>query len=442
MKKKLLLWFFVLVLLSSFAYASLTDDLYLYYAFDDSANDNSTNARNGNLNSGSYSATSILGKSVQLTSQANFFTLNTTTFPKTGSNSFCGWLYPTATNVYWDYSNNAGTNSVSLTINSGVSADKVGLYDGTWRNWNYVIPTNSWNHVCWVTYGGTDIELFINGTSKGNITYTGTLDITGDGTEDGHTISTNNLGHYLGYTDEMGYWNRSLTSTEINQLYNNGTGLAYPLSVGGGGTNFTVYAFNASNNQSLTIFNATINGTFYETSNGSIITPILNTTGYLVNITVRALGFNDNETINWNVSTNYNASMEETPSRVQPGAEFFNGTRFYFNPNASYYDWSTETLTQHNISAENQTIMGGLINITLNETNYNVWMNITYNYSNSNVHPVYCGNTSDRSDAFQIEGKTELFNGTNTSQTWRCWCDYINATQGFGFFYEINATVI
>ena len=33
---------------------------------------------------------------------------------------------------------------------------------------------------------------------------------------------------WIGDTDEVGIWNRSLTPSEINQLYNNGTGFAYP----------------------------------------------------------------------------------------------------------------------------------------------------------------------------------------------------------------------
>jgi hypothetical protein len=35
--------------------------------------------------------------------------------------------------------------------------------------------------------------------------------------------------YFYGMVDEMGFWNRSLSSTEITQLYNNGAGVSYPL---------------------------------------------------------------------------------------------------------------------------------------------------------------------------------------------------------------------
>lgn len=37
--------------------------------------------------------------------------------------------------------------------------------------------------------------------------------------------------YYLGAIDELGYWNRRISETEISQLYNGGSGLPYPLTV-------------------------------------------------------------------------------------------------------------------------------------------------------------------------------------------------------------------
>lgn len=43
------------------------------------------------------------------------------------------------------------------------------------------------------------------------------------------------LGRWFdGVIDEVGLWDRALSSTEVSDLYNGGAGLAYPLSVGGG----------------------------------------------------------------------------------------------------------------------------------------------------------------------------------------------------------------
>ncbi len=50
------------------------------------------------------------------------------------------------------------------------------------------------------------------------------------------TIGSNEATDFsTGTVDEVGVWTRALTPTEVTQLYNSGSGLAYPLTVGGGG---------------------------------------------------------------------------------------------------------------------------------------------------------------------------------------------------------------
>lgn len=44
-----------------------------------------------------------------------------------------------------------------------------------------------------------------------------------------------------GLIDEFGFWKRVLTSQERTDLYNGGAGLAYPLTVGGGGATFQYF---------------------------------------------------------------------------------------------------------------------------------------------------------------------------------------------------------
>ena len=42
------------------------------------------------------------------------------------------------------------------------------------------------------------------------------------------------LNRYItAYMDEFAFWNRALTSTEITQLYNSGSGLQYPFTTSG-----------------------------------------------------------------------------------------------------------------------------------------------------------------------------------------------------------------
>jgi hypothetical protein len=118
------------------------------------------------------------------------------------------------------------------------------------------------------------------------------------------------------------------------------------------------------------------------------------------------------------------------------------GTDFWFEPNSSYFNYTTLTLTQYNISAENQTIKGGLFNISFNpKDNHRLFMNITYITGNDDVYPIYCGNGSSRNNAVLIND-TILFEAEEVETQIYCWADYIGASEGFTFNYTINYTII
>jgi len=82
---------------------------------------------------------------------------------------------------------------------------------------------NTWVMLTFV-YNGSQMNVYVNGTFVYNSTCSGTvvaytkLQIMSKG--------TTSEGLY-GSFDEIGFWNRSLNSTEISQLYNNGFGLSY-----------------------------------------------------------------------------------------------------------------------------------------------------------------------------------------------------------------------
>jgi hypothetical protein len=88
------------------------------------------------------------------------------------------------------------------------------------------LSTGIWYHIVG-TYDGTNLKVYVNGTAY-TTAETGSL----------NTYSTNvEIGHYVpgstftnGSIDEVGIWNRALSTTEVGQLYNSGNGLAYPLS--------------------------------------------------------------------------------------------------------------------------------------------------------------------------------------------------------------------
>ena len=90
--------------------------------------------------------------------------------------------------------------------------------------------TGSWFHIV-ATFDGSNPRIYINNvigsvvgtTWSHNIVYT---------TNNRFTFGANNVpaNYYTGYLDEIGVWNRVLTSGEISTLYNSGAGKTYPFS--------------------------------------------------------------------------------------------------------------------------------------------------------------------------------------------------------------------
>ena len=95
--------------------------------------------------------------------------------------------------------------------------------------------TGTWYHLA-ATYdvsAGT-MQLFVDGVQLGSDN-TGMETSIYDGTAD-FTIGADHSTSYTdGQFDEVGVWNKALTSTEVTALYNSGDGIPYDAGGGGGG---------------------------------------------------------------------------------------------------------------------------------------------------------------------------------------------------------------
>ena len=88
------------------------------------------------------------------------------------------------------------------------------------------LGTSDWHHIV-LTYDGSTLEGFYNGTSFG------TLSTSGNGASSG--VNHFNIGqdqtgfadYCTAYIDEVGVWNKAITADEVSDLYNSGSGLPY-----------------------------------------------------------------------------------------------------------------------------------------------------------------------------------------------------------------------
>lgn len=107
----------------------------------------------------------------------------------------------------------------------GATANNIaGLNNGSFH---HVVITNSGsglNSGCYIYIDGSDQTASRGGTIDGATTGTGTFQ-----------LGARNTAYWNGYIDEVAIWSRAISSSEVSQLYNSGTGLFYPFP-----TNITI----------------------------------------------------------------------------------------------------------------------------------------------------------------------------------------------------------
>jgi hypothetical protein len=105
---------------------------------------------------------------------------------------------------------------------------KIGTTDSTANSVTSTssISLNSWNHVVIQSYSNGTIKIYFNGTLEDEIE---SLDGAGTNWDAGMLIGMGSswITRFNGTIDEVGIWDRILTSSEISDLYNNGVGIAY-----------------------------------------------------------------------------------------------------------------------------------------------------------------------------------------------------------------------
>lgn len=88
---------------------------------------------------------------------------------------------------------------------------------------------NAWHYAVYTLDASFNWALYLDGAASGSGTFTsGTFDggpvFIGDGQDVG-------VFPWQGNLDEIGFWNRAITSAEVTQLYNGGAGLTYPFTL-------------------------------------------------------------------------------------------------------------------------------------------------------------------------------------------------------------------
>jgi len=215
---------------------TLTTGLQAYYKFEDATDYYSTNTLTNNgsvaFNTGKISNAADFGSS----NTTKYLTINSNLGIDGGISSIAGWVNITTApasgvdySMISQYSLSANSDvmySIDYWNNSGVltlvfSRNKVNLADES-SSYTTTLTTGVWYHVV-LTYDGS-IRGYLNGslvagptTASGNGNETAAYQ-----TQIGAALGGFNL--MSGLVDEVGYWSKALSTTEITDLYNGGAG--------------------------------------------------------------------------------------------------------------------------------------------------------------------------------------------------------------------------
>jgi len=151
--------------------------------------------------------------------------------------SVSAWVYPSSLTgrfTVFQIRNSGGERDgglIEIGNGSGVAGSVSVNVNAFWVTTSAsVLTANAWNHIV-VTIGGTgttDRKIYVNGV---DVTASPSGTLTGQTCDQLYIGARNGASNfYGGRIDEVGVWNRVLTSAEVTQLYNGGAALAYPFS--------------------------------------------------------------------------------------------------------------------------------------------------------------------------------------------------------------------
>lgn len=330
----LILGFGILVLSSGVLAFNWDDDsLIHYYTFDEGTGTSIADYINGNNATTNNTPTWVTGKI------GNALKFNGVNQSATTSGNISITSNQARSFMFW--SNLTSTTNYNGILEYGLSVNGqkffINTFGGTWALSKYgsdvslTQAAQTGFHFAVITYNGTAGTLWYDGRAVGN--YTTALNTGASPLEIGRSLyQTANLS---GTIDELGIWNRTLTPSEIIQLYNSGLGFAYaPFNYStthtSSVTETTSNAFTLSMNHTGSSYLYTAD--FYY--NGVKYTPTRttnsNNTYLTVNVSAPLASSPTNVSWFWAMKWNTNGTYSEILN------DFIGGNNSYQNTTASY----------------------------------------------------------------------------------------------------------
>lgn len=170
------------------------------------------------------------------------------------------------------------------------------------------LSSDTWYHICAIRDGNT-ARLVINGVLEDTNTGIGSVSVSSADNALGYRVGVGQ--YYSGMMDEVAFYSDAKTVAFCQDLYdaqkNGFVSGQPPFTIPS--ENFQITATDAVTSAPIMDFDATVNGTPYSTTNGTIITPFLRNESILLNITVSSVDHSQKTFNNYNISENLNAQL-------------------------------------------------------------------------------------------------------------------------------------
>jgi len=152
-----------------------------------------------------------------------------TSIPATGSNgiSFAFWMRANSTDIssnVFDFGNGAANNNIIFGISKGYIY--VNVYSSTTSNllenfYSLYVNDNKWRHYAWVIQSNGTYQFYINNVLQYSTTSGNSYPVSVIRTSNYIGKSNTTYPYFNGGIDDFRIYNRSLTSTEISDIYTN-----------------------------------------------------------------------------------------------------------------------------------------------------------------------------------------------------------------------------
>lgn len=228
----------LMLITPNIVFGALTDNLVSYWKLDESSG-NASDAHGAytltNNNTVTYT-TSFFNNGIS--SGASNTTRNMTNtsalgIAGNGEITISGWVYYSSlpgagSKALWGHTSTTGTDNY-FWLNSETTDLRISTNYSSFCSVAHGFSTGTWYYIT-VTRTGNAFEIFKNGTSLTTCNSGGASPISQTrfsilSAADGSSEYSSDI-----QIDEVGVWSRVLTGTEISDLYNSGSGLAYPFT--------------------------------------------------------------------------------------------------------------------------------------------------------------------------------------------------------------------